>query len=76
MGFFYKIYLQIIIRDPAKKGKYYHVVLRLVFLTDFLPLRVKYKKGEELALRKKANKALALFYINIILCFLLVAIFL
>jgi hypothetical protein len=73
MGFFCKIYFQIISKDPSKKRKYYHVVFRLVYITDFLPLRIKYKQGEELALRKKANKALAVFYINLILTAVLIA---
>jgi len=76
MGFFYKIYLQIVIKDPTKKGKYYYVVLRLIYVTDFFPLRIKYKKGEELQLRKTANRALAVFYGSLILTGILITFFL
>jgi hypothetical protein len=72
--FFYKIYLQIIIKDPSKKGSYSSVVLRLVYITDFLPLSLKYKNEEEIKLRKRANKALAVFYLCLICIFILAAI--
>jgi hypothetical protein len=76
MGLLYKIYLQNVIKDPSRKGKHLHVVFRLFFITDLLPLRIKYKTGEELALRKRANKALAIFYINFFITALLIAFFL
>jgi hypothetical protein len=74
IAFFYKTYLQIIIKDPSKKGSFSSIVLRFVYPTDFLPMSVKYKNGEELKLRKKANKALTVFYISIISILILAAI--
>jgi len=76
LAFFVKIYFQIIIKDPTKKGKYYFVVLRLIYITDFLPMRIRYKQGEELQLRKKANRALVTFYACMALIAILIAIFL
>jgi hypothetical protein len=70
-SFFYKIYLQVIINDPSKKGYYSSAVLRFVYITDFLPLSVKYKSPEETKLRKKANRALTIFYLCIILILVL-----
>lgn len=76
MALFYKKYLQIIIKDPAKKGKYYYGILRFLYITDLLPMRIQYKQGEELALRKRANQALIIFYSSMILVAILIALFL
>lgn len=73
---FYKKYLQIIIKDLAKKGKYYYAVLRLIYVTDFLPMRIRYIRDEELDLRKRANKALIIFYSSMIFVAILIALFL
>lgn len=45
----------------------------MVQMTDFLPMSVKFKCPEEIQLRKRANLALAIFYICIV-CGLLLSI--
>jgi len=73
-AFFYKIHLQIRILNPGKKGSLVDFAFRLPTILDWLPMRIKYKPPEEIELRKRANKALAIFYICII-CILLLSTF-
>lgn len=71
---FYKIYLQTGIKNPGKKGAglFQTFAVNLNVITYFLPMSVKYKDPEETRRRKKANKALAVFYISFV-CILLLS---
>jgi len=71
ISFFYKIHLQIRILNPGKKGSLVEFAFRLPSIIDFLPMQIKYKPAGEIELRKRANKALAVFYICVICLFLL-----
>ena len=64
-SFAYKIYLQLIIKDPDKKGSLFRFATQIVIITYFLPMSIKYKSPEETNLRKRANIALAIFYISL-----------
>lgn len=70
----YKIYLQTAIKNPEKDriGLFQTFAFSLNTITCFLPMSVKYKDVAETKLRKKANKALALFYITFV-CILLLS---
>jgi hypothetical protein len=61
-SFFYKVYIQIKIKYPQKKVPILSVFIRLYNIADFLPMSTKYKDGEELGMRKKANIFLLIFY--------------
>ncbi|HVU57372.1 MAG TPA: hypothetical protein VHD83_20055 [Puia sp.] len=71
IALFYKIHLQIRILDPGKKGSLSDLAFRLPSIIDLLPMRIKYKPPGEIELRKRANKALAVFYICLICVLLL-----
>jgi len=71
IAFFYKIHLQIRILDSGKKGSIWDFAFRLPSIIDFLPMRIMYKPPGEIELRKRANKALAVFYICVVSIFLL-----
>ena len=62
-SFAYKIYLQQMIKNPGKKGSLLGFATQMVIIIYFLPMSVKYKNPEETKLRKRANMALAIFYI-------------
>ena len=63
VSFFYKIYLQIQIKNPAKKISALSVFFRFYNITDLFPMRTKYViNNDEIKLRKKANTALMVFY--------------
>ena len=70
----YKIYLQMGIKNPGKKGAglFQSFAVNLNVITYFLPMSVKYKSPEETERRKKANRALAVFYISFV-CILLLS---
>ena len=61
----YKIYLQTGLKNPGKGGYdlYKKFAFQLNIITYFLPMSVKYKDAAETIRRKRANKALAVFYI-------------
>jgi len=67
-SFFYKIYLHTKIVNPAKR---YSLFSRIYDITDFLPMRTKYRPENEIKMRKKANFFLAIFYLCFILTLLL-----
>jgi hypothetical protein len=68
LAFFYKIYLQVKITNPSKKP---FVFSRIFYVTDFLPMRIKYRPESEIKMRKKANLFLGLFYFCLIIVLLL-----
>jgi hypothetical protein len=72
LSLYLKIYLQIVIGNPSKRGAYFSVFTRIILLTDFLPLRLKYKEGEEKEMRKKANMALLVFYACVVADFIII----
>jgi hypothetical protein len=66
VSFFYKIYFQIRIKNPEKPVSFFSIFIRFYYLTDLLPLSMKSHDIKEKRLRKRANIALAIFY----LCFI------
>ena len=70
----YKIYLQTRIKNSEKDriGLFKTFAFSLNTISYFLPMSVKYKDVAETKLRRKANKALALFYITFV-CILLLS---
>jgi predicted permease len=71
VSIFYKIYLQVIIKNPKKKGSFFSVFIRFPTIMDILPLSLEPNNSEENRMRKKANKALAIFYLGFILIILI-----
>ena len=67
----YKIYLRAKIDNPEKR----FFPPDIPYPTDFLPLKISNAKSIDLELVKKANIALAVFYISGITCFVLIYIF-
>jgi hypothetical protein len=70
----YKIYLQNGIKNPEKKGVglFRTFAFSLDLINYFLPMSVKYKDAAETLRRRKANKALVLFYVCFV-CILLLS---
>ena len=63
-SFFYKIYLQVKIKNP--NATFFSAIFRLYYLTDLLPLKWHSDDHREKILRKKANYALVIFYLAFI----------
>ena len=67
VSFFYKIYLQLLIKNPEGKISFLSIFIRFYNLADLLPMSTKSNDTRERTLRKKANIALATFYLSFIL---------
>jgi hypothetical protein len=70
-SFFYKIFIQIKIKNPGKKIGFFSIVFRFYTLMDFIPLRISGKNLIERSLRKRANIAIYISYGCIVLALLL-----
>ena len=68
ISFFYKIYIQMKIKNPQKQNSIFSIVFRFYSITDLLPLKRNLRDTEEQKLRTKANISLIIFY----LCFVAV----
>jgi hypothetical protein len=73
ISFFYKIYLQSKLRNENRKSTIFSVMLRTYTILDFLPLRKGVRTPEEMAIRKKANISLIVFYASILLGLIIAA---
>jgi len=74
MSFFYKIYLQIKIKNPQKRITFFSVLIRIYTIMDFLPLKSTSQNNEEIKMRRKANTLILIFY-SIIFIGLILSIF-
>ena len=71
ISFFYKVYLQIKIKNPEKEITFFSVLIRFYTIMDFLPLKPASKNEDETKARKKANTYIFIFYGSFVLAILL-----
>jgi hypothetical protein len=62
-AFFYKIYIQMKIKNPTKQSSIFSIIFRFYSITDLLPLKRNVGQPEEQKLRAKANISLLVFYV-------------
>ncbi len=73
ISLFYKIYLQLRIKNPEKKITFFSFFFRFYNPVDLFPLLRKPTNSNEAELRKKANISLAVFYLSFITIILIAA---